>query len=277
MKPALEFLGFASVATLVHLAVFAATQPDGMSAGGTGGAQDITQAGAALASADAAIAALVARWDTPPSVELTALPPPDIAPQPDALQAMTLPNSEAPRLIQTLTRAPQPEALPPTQPPLPPELFAQPEIRDTPRPRARPAPQPAPQQSRPAPAQPREITPPAATRAAGQGAAAQQGQGQAQTQSGANASASQLAQWGGGIRAAIQRQQRNPGLRAAGIVHLRLHVSTQGRLEGVAITQSSGNSALDNAALRAVQRARLPRAPAGLSGSHQFNLPLRFE
>ncbi|MCH8467768.1 MAG: energy transducer TonB [Roseinatronobacter sp.] len=43
------------------------------------------------------------------------------------------------------------------------------------------------------------------------------------------------------------------------------------------MTQSSGKSALDNAAMRAVQRARLPRAPAGLSGSHQFNLPLRFE
>ena len=37
-----------------------------------------------------------------------------------------------------------------------------------------------------------------------------------------------------------------------------------------------GETALDRAAIEAVQRARLPAAPAGLDGAYQFNLPVQF-
>ena len=269
MKPALEFLGFASVAALAHLAVFAATQPDGIAAGGAGGAQEITQPAAPLAGADQTIAEMVARWDAPPALVPEPQRTPAAAAVPDALPDRGIAASDAPRLAQPMTPPALRDVLPEADPV--PQLFAQPERRDTPRPRARPA----------APT-PRAAPPPqsgsrAASRAAGQGQAAQQGRGEAQTQSGASTSASQLAQWGGAIRAAIQRQQRSPALRARGVVQLRLQVAADGRLVSVSVAQSSGQPALDAAAISAVQRARLPRAPAGISGSHQFNLPLRFE
>jgi len=264
MKLAFEFLGFASVAALAHLAVFAATLPDGMAAGGAGGQQEITQPSTTLAGADNAMAALVARWDMPPIIGLHSPTETVAAPLPDAPPILTMQQPNTPRVTQTMTRPAQADTAPDVG--APPDLFTRPQNRDTPRPR------PAPRQ-----AQPREASATAASRAAGQGGAAQQRQGQAQVQSGSTASASQLTQWGGSIRAAIQRQQRSPSLRAQGIVHLRLQVSADGRLVGVALSQSSGHAALDRAALQAVQRASLPRAPAGVSGTHHFNLPLRFE
>ncbi len=263
MRPGLEFLGFASLAAVAHLAVFAATLPDGMEAGGAGGAQEVTVA-APLGGADAALAEMVARWEAPPAISepeapattaapaATApalpLPEPEEAP---ALQAAQLPEMRAPEASAEASRPPPP-------------VFDMPETRETPRPRARPEPRQA------APAAP------PAQRAAGQGQARQSGQGQARETSGAAPSASALAQWGGGIRAAIQRQQRSPGARARGTVHLRLQVNADGRLAGVSVTQGSGNAQLDRAAVQAVQRARLPRAPSGVSGTHQFNLPLSY-
>jgi protein TonB len=87
-----------------------------------------------------------------------------------------------------------------------------------------------------------------------------------------------MAQWGGGIRARIERQKRYPrGTRASGTVHLTLTVSGAGQLLAAKVRQSSGDRALDAAALQAVQRARLPSKPTQLPGeSHAFNLPVAF-
>jgi len=175
-----------------------------------------------------------------------------------------------------------PEAMPDSTPPPPPAIVAHPPER-SPHPPARPQTQPRtePQTARPRTAQ---SAPPAgaaapAQRAAGSGAQGHEGQaGRASTTSRAQGDTGGLvAQWGGAIRGAVQRQQRHPaGTRAGGTVHLRLDVRSDGRLLAVALHESSGHAALDQAAIEAVRRARLPSAPQGLSGSFQFNLPVRF-
>lgn len=175
-----------------------------------------------------------------------------------------------------------PEAQPDTTPP-PAMMTAANAPERSPRPRARPHPLPRQevQVTRATPA-PRPTAAPAAApaqRAAGTGADGHEGQsGQASVTSRAQADTGGLvAHWGGAIRAAVQRQQRHPaGIRAGGTVHLRLDVHSDGRLLAVALSQSSGHAALDQAALDAVRRARLPAAPQGLGGSFQFNLPVRF-
>lgn len=164
-------------------------------------------------------------------------------------------------------------ALPDTAAP-PPLLAAQPPV-SSPRPLARPSPRPQ-QAARPQP--PSGAAAPA-QRAAGAGAQGHEGlSGQARQTSRAEVdTGGLLAQWGGAVRAAVQRQQRHPaGTRSGGTVMLRLDVHSDGHLLGVALQQSSGHAALDQAALDAVRRARLPAAPRGLNGSYQFSLPVRF-
>lgn len=222
---------------------------------------------APLAAADADMAALVRQWDKPVQVpqpeDPTALPPRiDHAPRmPDIPDEATLP-----RQAPSLPHLPDADVFPQIAADLP-ALFDKPQTRDTPRPRARPEPQPAAPQARAAPP---------AARASGQANQAQSGSGRAAQQSGASNDANALAQWGGSIRAAIQRRQVDPGTRARGTVHLRLQVSADGRLVSVGVAQSSGNATLDQAASRAVQRASLPRAPSGVVGTHHFNLPLSY-
>ena len=263
MKASVEFLGFAGLAAMVHLAVFAATLPDGTDAGGADGAQIISRDGASIASADEALMALVEAWDRPPDTP-EPVPAPHAPSADQAASSLPADMPDLPHLPQAMG-LPQSSAQSAPQITPPPALFSQPQTRDTPRPRARPDPRAAqPQQARPQ-----------ASRAQGQGRAAEQGQGAAQTRSGSAPSANALAQWGGGIRNAIQRQQGRASGR--GVVHVQLSVSAGGQLANVFVTQSSGNASLDNAALQAVRRARLPRAPAGISGTHSFNLPVRFQ
>lgn len=266
MRAAVEFAAFGMAALAVHLAAFAAIAPDGLDAGGDGGAGAVTVA-APLGAVDPALAARVRAWEAPVQVmtppEGMAAPDPqaapDILPDPSRNALPELPGLAAPKAATT----------PPIASPELPKLFARPDTMPAMRPRARPDPnaKPAP---RAAPASP------PAQRASGQGAAAQRGQGTAQVQSGGANSASALAEWGGRIRAAIQRAQTRPETRARGVVQLRLSVTAEGQLASVSVTGSSGNAVLDQSALRAVQRARLPRAPEGVSGSHQFNLPVGF-
>lgn len=87
-----------------------------------------------------------------------------------------------------------------------------------------------------------------------------------------------MAQWGGSIRNRIERHKRYPrSTRSNGTVHLTLTVSGEGQLLAARVRQSSGDRALDAAALQAVQSARLPSKPAHLPGdSHSFNLPVAF-
>lgn len=266
MRAALEYAGFGGAALVLHLAAFAAIAPDGMDAGGAGGAGAVTVA-APMGVAEPALSAMVRAWQAPVQIMAPTDPGATLVPQ---VEADRLPESSRDSLpdLPGLT-APHAAQLPGIIPPALPKLFAQPDTPPTTRPRARPDPNAAPAERAPQASAP-------AQRASGQGAAAQRGQGAAQVQSGAGNSASALADWGGRIRAAVQRAQSRPQTRARGVVQLRLSVTAGGQLAGVSITGSSGNAALDQAALRAVQRARLPRAPGGVNGTHRFNLPVGF-
>jgi periplasmic protein TonB len=89
-----------------------------------------------------------------------------------------------------------------------------------------------------------------------------------------------MADWGGRLRAKVDRARRYPAGAdgATGKVTLRLTVASSGQVLAVRVTASSGQAALDRAALEAVKRAgRLPKAPAGLDRkSYSFNLPVLF-
>ena len=88
--------------------------------------------------------------------------------------------------------------------------------------------------------------------------------------------------WGVKIRARIDRAKSYPRAeRAAGVtgtVMLRVSVPPSGQVVAVAVARSSGNAALDEAAVKAVRKAgRLPKAPKGLAeASYQFKLPVAF-
>ena len=215
----------------------------------------------------------------PPAPPVAWAPPPDPAPDlpepspaPDALPTLsTTPVPALSSLLAPMPEAPAPDAtLPDTAPP-PPLALAAP-LERSPYPPARPEPRTDP---RP-PAAPSAAP---AQRAAGSGAQGQAGlaAGTRQTSRAGVDTGGLVAQWGGAVRAAIQRAQHRPAhIRSSGAVVLRLEVHSEGRLLGVAVQQSSGHAALDQAALDAARRARIPAAPDGLSGTFQFNLPIRF-
>lgn len=224
---------------------------------------------------------------TPPTPPVALMPAPEPAPElpgfTETANALPQPPAPAtPALTGLFGRSESVSethdtALPDTAPPPPLPLAQVQAPESSPRPPARPVQRPVPQARS---AQPPSVTGAApAQRASGTGAQGHEGQaGQARQTSRAEVDTGGLvAQWGGAVRAAVQRQQRHPaGTRDGGVVQLRLDVHSDGRLLGVALQQSSGHAALDQAALDAVRRARIPAAPQGLNGSFQFNLPVRF-
>jgi protein TonB len=197
-------------------------------------------------------------------------PDPALAPAPEALADTGPGPAPATDPDPALRPAPAPPAAqtgdaPPEAPPPPAALPAQ---STAPRRVAKATEQP------PAPAQPA-----APDRQSGQGAAAPapaaKGGG-----AGAEAQATLIADWGGRIRARIDRARRYPAAAngATGTVTLRLTVTPSGQVAGVALRQGSGSAILDQAAIDAVRRAgRLPRAPKGLGdAAYAFNLPIVF-
>ncbi|RYG90751.1 TonB family protein [Loktanella sp. IMCC34160] len=174
-----------------------------------------------------------------------------------------------------------PEFSPPQMPaPLSPvEEFAAPDnpeppmsdlaVATSPRPEARP--------NRPAPSAP--SVPQREQRAQGNGGGEAQGNAQSQPAA-ATLSASErrslIGNWGGQIQNRVARNQ--PRVRGSGVVTVALRIGRDGGLLGVSVAQSSGNPALDDAALTAVRRAgRFPAAPAGLTDpSYGFTIPIRF-
>jgi len=215
----------------------------------------------------------------PPTVEtrLPAPPTPFAVAAPSALTAPSvsdtaaLPTPPAPDAPAQQTPGPQVSAQPSialpqvdTAPPTPrfaPQVSTRPNLRpDRPAPRVVPAPQKAQSAQRPA------------QKARGSGrqdSAAQAPARQAQVVRGP--SKTQLAQaqqeWGARITRALRRAHRRPQGNASGTVALRIAISPAGRVQGAAITSSSGDAALDQAALAAVQRARFPKAPKSLTNS----------
>ncbi|MFZ1469813.1 MAG: TonB family protein [Paracoccaceae bacterium] len=89
------------------------------------------------------------------------------------------------------------------------------------------------------------------------------------------------AEWGGAVRSKVERKRSYPAAAkgAAGTVKVRLTLAPAGQLLGVSVVASSGNAALDAAALKAVKTVgRFPKAPKGLTdASYSFTLPMRFE
>lgn len=133
------------------------------------------------------------------------------------------------------------------------------------RPTQRPSPTDLPETARKA-----EQTSPgrAAQRAAGSGGSSQAGQaGRAETTTVSKGEQARAqAVWGARIRSKIEHAKRYPrGTNASGQVSLAISISRTGALLGVSLQRSSGNSALDRAALDAVRRAgRFPPAPREL-------------
>ena len=73
----------------------------------------------------------------------------------------------------------------------------------------------------------------------------------------------------------IQRNwDKEQGVRGNSMVSLTIH--RDGRTDAVAVSQSSGFYALDNAALRAIARAQLPPLPAAFTNS-TLTLRITFE
>lgn len=87
-----------------------------------------------------------------------------------------------------------------------------------------------------------------------------------------------LSSWGGVIRTQVERRKRYPsGSAATGTAVVRLNVAPQGQLLGANLARSSGDARLDQAALYAVRRARIPAAPKGLGKArYSFDLPISF-
>jgi protein TonB len=136
-----------------------------------------------------------------------------------------------------------------------------------------PPPRAAPQAAAPSTPQPARV-------ASGQGGGATQGAAPtpqpAQPALSAGQRQSLMSQWGAQIMARIERAR--PRVRGSGQVVLALQITRDGGLAGLSVARSSGDAALDNAALSAVQRAgRFPAAPTGLTdASYGFSLPIRF-
>jgi len=82
--------------------------------------------------------------------------------------------------------------------------------------------------------------------------------------------------WNSAVRAAIARRAGAVrGMR--GTVRVSFVVSSSGAIVSASVSGSSGDSRLDQAALRMVRSARVPAPPAGLGGSrHAFAIPLSF-
>ena len=294
MRRPAEWLVFGSLAVALHLGALAAyrQQPkDGATSTGDGG-----EAMVSLEAASATVIDMVAEWDRPPEVTVSAPPSMPAAPSAPPITAPSAMTAEAPPMVAppdmsspdtaspalpVAPQAPPPEPLPEAVTAAP-SFAPQASLRPVNRP-ARPTPQPArqappahaPQQAAPRPAAP-------AQRAAGQGSGA--AAGTAGTSPAPTASAAQvqslMARWGGEIRSRIERRKSYPRAAggASGTVQVAIRVGADGQLRGLGIAGSSGNAALDQAALTAVQRAgRFPAAPAGIGGgAHSFTLPMAF-
>ncbi|WP_374301620.1 TonB family protein [Paracoccus sp. (in: a-proteobacteria)] len=219
-------------------------------------------------------------------------PQPEPKPEPEPEPEEVVEPLELPPLPQLEPLEDMAELFPPAPPELqtPPEVVLNSSARPQRRPEREPEPEreprrdPEPRRERREPepqrqAEPRRQEQPAPqqqqARRAPQGAGGSGAAGPSPQQK-----ASLMSQWGGQIRSCISRRASAPrGVREGGRVVLNLAVSRSGSIQGVGIGGSSGNPALDQAAVQAAQRAgRCPRAPAGLTdASYSFQLPINLQ
>lgn len=256
-----EALFFVPVAAALHVVVwdFAPSSYGSLAAGGSG--RDTVT----LAAATAQQSEMVARWQEAPQVTTNVsaeLPTPMVP----TLSTLSMPGSAAPTLPSApgLT-APLRAALP------------QVDTHSTPPPRAEKAPPVVRPQART-----QRVQSQPAKQAAGAGQNTQRGEASArapQSQNTARAHALK-AKWGAAIYAKVQQNMRYPrSLNAAGTAKLSLQVARDGQLQNLSLMQSSGDGAIDAAALHAVKRAgRFAKAPQGLDAdAYAFSLSLTFK
>lgn len=240
----------------VHVLPWTLWRAVGQQAAGGAGQEAIT-----LVAAPESLGEIVERWQEPVEMQHQVAPPrtpPVMFPSPVSPRAFQAPGFAPVKPVMkaaTLDAAPQLDTRPP----------ASPRPKPVTKPKATPKPKAA-------------STSRQAEKAKGTAQAAEQGnRGKAKVSTGNNArEVSLLRQWGGAIRSRIERQKR----RASGVgkVRLRVAVFRSGKLASVRVITSSGLKILDDAAVAAAKRARLPKAPSGVSqGPHAFNLPLRYE
>lgn len=202
---------------------------------------------------------------------------------PTATLATATPSSPAPPAPSPRIHLPQPASVAPQ--PSKPITTAQTEMAPTP-PAALPAPRPQ-AKAQPTPPPAAQAAPAAVkseesahARAAGSSKTQTKGDGGADqaTTGDPNLAASLKKRWGAAIIARVERQKRPPRGGAKGTVRLSLEVASKGQLVSVSISQSSGDAAMDQAALRAVKKARMPRAPKALgAGTYSFSFRMRFK
>ncbi|HRN87109.1 TonB family protein [Hyphomicrobium sp.] len=86
------------------------------------------------------------------------------------------------------------------------------------------------------------------------------------------------ATWRGRLVAHLNRHKRHPGGGARGTASISFTINRSGAVTGVRLTGSSGNAALDRAAVALARRASpVPAPPASVGGgSVTVNVPIRF-
>ncbi|WP_078574611.1 energy transducer TonB family protein [Thioclava marina] len=277
LRGLVELSFFIALACAVHAVVFwVGPESKGLGSAGAEGDSLIS-----LAAASPSVQEMVERFDNPARTmpELAEpLPPP----------RLEMPKIELPPLPAMLD-LPRISTPPQERPPEPkPEVeatTAAPKVSKPPQPKPKQqTAEPPPRKAAPAPKRPapqsRDSTAQRAEGLGGQTAAGTR-RSESTTSLPAERRANLIQQWGNGqIRSRIERRKSYPSAagRASGTVTLRVTVTLAGRLAGVSILNSSGNSALDRAAISAVQAASpFPRAPAGLTKpSYSFSIALRF-
>lgn len=267
-----------------------------------GASGDRGESGVTVQSAGAAMATLVAAWETPPEATTDAqamadAPPVADAPRVDlrkdadpsraALQSLTAPAPDnaarapldhRPVAVAALAPVLHGIALPGTDTPAPaPRVEAPPDAQTALAP-TQPMAERAPQEPlaatdlrasvRPR-ARPAALAQAVAVRAEGSGTAPVAGAGRATTETVGLSSATRRAleaEWAATITQRIQRAQRYPrGRHGEGQVQVAMVIARTGRLEQVRVVTSSGSAALDAAALDAVRSAApFPAAPGAL-------------
>lgn len=259
----LEIAVFLGLALMLHLALFGLRPEGAQQAAGSGG-----DAAVSLTAISGSVAQMVETWERPvevsPVLDRDLAEParpqdqaaPQIAPLPER------PDLQMPQLVPQATQTPDPpriatrSARPPK--PKPPKPKA-PAKQVTPKPKT---------QKKAASAAP-STAGRQAQKAAGTGGGPVRGNsGKAQSSTlGKAEKARLLAIWKSRISAKIQRSKRNAPGKAAGAVDLVITLSRSGQILGVSVRRSSGNAALDKAALDTIRRARrFPPAPKKLPG-----------
>jgi protein TonB len=276
MKRIAEIGVFGVLAIGLHMAFMMELPAEGDQSSGSGGDALIS-----LAAASAQIETMVESWTAPPKVQPDFDPPQlDTAAPAPVLPMASVRMDDAPNAELKMTAMKAPSA---------PNLVDIDTQSAPPPPKKAEVTKPSPQKPKTALSKPRKKAQTAnksqkasagraAQKAAGTGGGAVAGKkGTAKTVS-AGKRKSLIASWGARIRAQVERRKRSPAGRSKGTVVLRLQVSRTGQLRAVSVRKSSGNAALDSAAVAAVKRAgKFPAAPKQLTdSSYSFSLPIRF-